>query len=139
MGETRVRQATELVIAAGGPEVIISGRAAAFLLRYAGLNQYHVDHRGEDPEIDQTLVALKVAALAWRGTATGTQEAAKPELDRGSQWLSTSQAAAAIQVTDRAIRKAIRERRLHAEKVGRTYRISREQLAHYRERRGSRA
>ena len=132
-----VRRAKDLVIGVSGPEVVVSGRAAAWLLRYAGLNEYHLDHRGEDAEIDETLVALKVAALTWRNTATGTADAPKPELDAQSEWLSTKQAADALAMTDRAIRKAIRENRLKATTVGRAYRINREQLAHFKARKGT--
>ncbi|MEV7762255.1 helix-turn-helix domain-containing protein [Curtobacterium flaccumfaciens] len=133
----RVRKASELVVGVSGPEVIVSGRSAAWLLRYAGLNEYHLDHRGEDAEIDETLVALKVAALSWRNTATGTADAPKAELNAQSDWLSTTQAADALAMTDRAIRKAIRENRLKATTVGRAYRINREQLAHFKARKGT--
>jgi excisionase family DNA binding protein len=133
----RTRRASELIVGTAGPEVIVSGRAAAWLLRYAGLNEYHLDHRGEDAEIDETLVALKVAGLAWRNTATGTVDAPKAELDAQSDWLSTKQAADALAMTDRAIRKAIRENRLKATTVGRAYRINREQLAHFKARKGN--
>jgi len=60
----RTRRASELIVGTSGPKVIVSGRAAAGLLRYAGLNEYHLNHRGEDAEIDETLVALKAAGLA---------------------------------------------------------------------------
>lgn len=79
-GARRVRRASELILGHHGPEVIVSARAAAFLLRYAALDQYHREHRGEDAEIDETLVALKTAALIWRNTETGTMNAARPEL-----------------------------------------------------------
>jgi excisionase family DNA binding protein len=131
----RVRQASELVVGVHGPEVIVSARSAAFLLRYADLDRYHVLHRGEDAEIDQTLVALKTAALIWRNAATGTKNAPTAELGAQYEWFSTSQAAAALAMTDRAIRKAIRENRLKATSIGRAYRINREQLAHFRENR----
>lgn len=129
-----IRQAKELVHGTDGPVVLISARAAAWLIRYAELERYHEGHRGEDAEIDQTLIALKVAALSWRNTATGTKSAAKPELAAQLEWLSTRQAADALAMTDRAIRKAIRENRLKATMVGRAYRINREQLAHFKAR-----
>ncbi|MEG8035381.1 helix-turn-helix domain-containing protein [Sphingomonas sp. LR61] len=132
-----IRQARELVHGTDGPVVLISARAAAWLIRYAELERYHEVHRGEDAEIDQTLIALKVAALSWRNTATGTKSAATPELAAQSEWLSTKQAADALAMTDRAIRKAIRENRLKATTVGRAYRINREQLAHFKARKGT--
>jgi excisionase family DNA binding protein len=137
VSDRRVRQASELVIGVHGPEVIVSARSAAFLLRYADLDRYHLQHRGEDAEIDQTLVALKTAALIWRNTVTGTMNAPLPELSAQYEWFSTDQAAAALAMTDRAIRKAIRENRLKATLVGRAYRINREQLAHFKARRGN--
>ncbi|WP_146238538.1 excisionase family DNA-binding protein [Curtobacterium sp. MCPF17_003] len=133
----RVKQASELLTGVDGPVVLLSARACAWLLRYAELDRYHLDHRGEDAEIDQSLIALKTAALIWRNTATGTKNAARPELTPDSEWLSTKQAADALAMTDRAIRKAIRENRLQANTVGRAYRINREQLAHFKARKGT--
>jgi excisionase family DNA binding protein len=132
------RQARELVHGIDGPVAVISGRAAAWMLRYAGLEQYHAEHRGEDAEIDQVLIALKVVALSWRNSVTGTSNAVTPELNAQSEWLGTKQAADALAMTDRAIRKAIRENRLKATTVGRAYRINREQLAHFKARKGNR-
>lgn len=134
MTDRRTRQAHELVVGADGPIVTVSARVAAFLMRHAGLNTYHLDHRGIDPEVDQTLIALNVLALHWRATATGTKNAAQPELDTQLEWLNTTQAGAALAMTDSAIRKAIRENRLQANRVGRAYRINREQLAHFKAR-----
>lgn len=131
------RSARELIHGTNGPVVIVSGRVAAWMLRYAELEHYHADYRGLDAEIDQTLIALKVAALSWRSSATGMRDAAIPELSPGLQWLSTKQAADALAMTDRAIRKAIRENRLQATTIGRAYRINREQLAHFKARKES--
>jgi excisionase family DNA binding protein len=132
--EHRTRQATELVVGSDGPVVTVSARVAAILMRSADLSTYHLKHRGIDPEVDQTLIALKVIALSWRKTATGTKNAARPELDAQLEWLSTEQAGAALAMTGRAIRKAIRENRLQASRIGRAYRINREQLAHFKAR-----
>lgn len=130
------RQARELLHGLDGPAVVVPARTAAWLLRYADLDRYHLNHRGEDAEVDQVLIALKAAALIWRETATGTKNAPKPELPPQLQWLSTKQAADALAMTDRAIRKAIRENRLQATIIGRAYRINREQLAHFKARKG---
>lgn len=132
-----IRPARELIHGSQGPEVVVSGRAAAWLLRYAELDRYHLAHRGEDAEIDQVLIAMKVVALSWRESATGTRDAPIAELPAKLQWLSTKQAADALAMTDRAIRKAIREKRLQATTVGRAYRINLEQLAHFKARKGS--
>ncbi|PZE93901.1 hypothetical protein DEJ00_01395 [Curtobacterium sp. MCLR17_039] len=128
------RQPENLVVGSHGPEVTVTGRVAAYLLRHAGLDAYRRQHRGEDPEVDNTLVALTVVALNWRSSATGTREAATPELDHTADWMSTRQAADALGLSDRGIRKAIQEHRLHAVRVGRAWRVDREQLAQYTER-----
>ncbi|MBT1582574.1 helix-turn-helix domain-containing protein [Curtobacterium flaccumfaciens] len=82
-------------------------------------------------------MALKVVALSWRNTASGTADAPKAELDAQSDWLTTTQAADALAMTDRAIRKTIRGNRLKATTVGRAYRINREQFAHFKARKGT--
>lgn len=64
-------------------------------------------------------------------------DAPKAELVPQLEWLSTKQAADALAMTDRAIRKAIRENRLKATTIGRAYRINREQLAHFKARKGT--
>jgi excisionase family DNA binding protein len=126
------REASQLILGTDGPVVVVSARTAAYLLRYADLERFRREHRGEDSEVDQTLIAMTVVALHWRGTATGTKEAPQPELDRSSVWLSTQQAAGALAMTDSGIRKAIRENRLRATRVGKAWRINQEQLAHFR-------
>lgn len=115
--------------------IFVSARAAAYLLRYAGLDAFRINHRGDDPEIDATLVAMTIVALQWRSDATGTKEAARPELDRTSEWLSTRQVATQLHISESGVRKAIRERRLDAESVAGRYRVNREQLAHFTQRR----
>ncbi|TDN42555.1 excisionase family DNA binding protein [Curtobacterium flaccumfaciens] len=128
------RPPEHLVLGGRGPEAVVTGRVAAYLLRHAGLDDYRRRHRGEDPEVDNTLVALTLVALTWRSSATGTRQAATPELDHTADWMSTRQAAEALGLSDRGIRKAIQERRLHAVRVGRAWRVDREQLAQYTER-----
>ena len=135
-GRMPARDVERRVIGVNGPEVVVPGRVAAYLLRNAGLDVYRREHRGEDPEVDNTLLALTIIALHWRNTATGTRNAAAPELAASSEWLSTNQAATVLGLTERGIRKAIQEHRLQATRVGRTWRISREQLAHYQQRTG---
>lgn len=122
-----------MLIGQNGPAVIISARTAAWLERYAGLSALRVRVRGTDPQISAELQELRVAAMSWRGSATGTEEAAKPEPDTESdQWLSTGEAALVAGVTDRAIRKAISDGRLPATDSSGRHRISREDLEHYR-------
>lgn len=122
-----------LILGRSGPEVRISGRVAAFLERHANLAQFRRDIRGRDRELDAALTALGFAAAEWRSTATGTRRAGPPEPETPSKWLSTTQAATQLHITDRAVRKAIDEERLAATKTDGRWRINAEDLAHYRE------
>lgn len=120
------------VIGTDGPAVVLNARACAWLERYARLSDLRVRVRGTDPEISRQLEEIRYAAMAWRGSATGTKEAAKPEPATQLEWLSTGQAADLLGIGDRAVRKAIAETRLNATEVAGRYRISREDVEHYR-------
>lgn len=149
MAATGPRPASTLVHGVDGPVVVISGRVAAYLGRYAGLDDYRAQHRGRDAEVDEALVALRVVAMAWRARAVGT--AASPDVvdDAGcadttvratgtqpaassSHGLTTTQAAARLGVGAEAIRKAIREERLPAQQLDGRWWIEPEALEHYR-------
>jgi len=123
------RPAEHLILAGG---VYVSARVCAYLNRYANLEAFRLGHRGTDPEVDNTLVAFRMAELHWRGTATGTRTAAEPELARTSEWLSTTQAEVHLRIGARAIRKALTEGRLQGEQVAGRWRVSREAIAHYK-------
>jgi excisionase family DNA binding protein len=127
-----VKTPEHLVHGIDGPVVILSSRVAAYLNRYAGLDAYRSAHRGEDPEVDQALLSIAIVAAQWRSSATGTPQATKPELAANSEWLSTTDAASRLQMTDGGIRKAIREHRLKATTVAGRHRISRTDFEHYR-------
>lgn len=120
------------LIGVDGPAVVLDARTCAWLERYAGLTSLRVRVRGTDPQISRDLQDIRVAALAWRGSAAGTERDTKPELAAESEWLSTGQVADELMITDRAIRKAISEGRLTATNLNGRYRISREDLEHYR-------
>ncbi|WP_368665896.1 helix-turn-helix domain-containing protein [Cryobacterium sp. Y62] len=62
----------------------------------------------------------------------GTRPAALPDPEPHCEWLTTTQAANRLGMTDRGIRKAIATGRLQAESVDGHWRISREQLQHFR-------
>lgn len=132
------RPAEHLIHGVDGPIVIVTGRVAAYLNRYAGLDAYRRANRGADAEVDQALQALRRADLWWRESATGTKKAPEPELDASFEWLSTTQAGTQLGVTDRAIRKAIDEGRLKALRVDDRWRISRTDFEHYRAGRSTR-
>lgn len=114
------------------PVVVVPARVCAWLERHARLNEVRVENRGADPEVDAVLVALRLAALTWRTSATGTPVAAKPEPATDlNQWLSTTQAADILYITDRAVRLAISEKRLPATQVNGRWRITREDVQHF--------
>lgn len=115
------RPAEHLVHGMNGPVVVVGGRVAAWLLSRAGLNEYHRGHRGDDPEVDQVLVALKLAAAAWLernvGTDHGTRAADRPPQDSPSpRWLNTTTTARVLGITTRAVVKAISAGRLPAQR-----------------------
>ncbi|MDO9398388.1 MAG: helix-turn-helix domain-containing protein [Herbiconiux sp.] len=113
--------------------MIVPRRVCAYLNRYADLDRFRLQTRGQDAEVDGVLVAFRVAALSWQEAATGTKEAAPPELEGSSDnWMSTTQAATQLGIGDRAVRKAIAEGRLHAENIAGRWRIRRDQLQHFR-------
>ena len=116
-----------------GPVAVVPGRVAAWLERHADLRRIRTEARGVDPEVDAVLVALALAAATWRTSATGSNLAKSAEVEAPSAlWLTSSQAADHLGIGDRAIRLAIAERRLPAEKVGGQWRINREDIEHYR-------
>lgn len=121
-----------------GPVVVVPARVATWLLRRAGLEAYHRDHRGADPEVDAVLTALKVADRAWRaaqGADQGTGADSTRSEQTGCPWLSTREAAARLGITDRAVRKAIAGGRLKADWVGGVHALDPEDVALYRPRR----
>jgi excisionase family DNA binding protein len=115
------------------PIVILPARVAAWLERHAGLNDLRVRARGADPEVDSVLQALHRASLHWRTTVTGSNQAPAPEAPTElNQWLSTTQAADRLGITDRAVRLAIAEHRLPATSLNGRWRITREDIAHFK-------
>lgn len=120
------------VLGVGGPVAIVPGRVSAWLEDRAGLREARVRHRGIDAEVDACLVAVAVAATAWRSSAcgTGTRNQAEPEAQSGP--MTTREAADELGCTARGVRKAIGERRLPARLVGGRWLVDREDLAHYR-------
>lgn len=119
-----------------GPAVVVPARVAAWLERYARLRQIRVEHRGADPEVDSVLVALAVAAAAWRqqtgvSSDQGTDQRKQPELGPCSD-MSTTEAADRLNMTDRGVRAAIAAGRLHAHRDGDRWRVDPEALEHYR-------
>jgi excisionase family DNA binding protein len=113
-----------------GPCVIVPARVASWLERYCQLNEARITARGKDPEVDNVLNAIRVTAMAWRASATGSTQPAEPE--ELTPWVGTSEASEELDVTDRAIRHAIKENRLKASNINGRWRIAREDLEHYK-------
>jgi excisionase family DNA binding protein len=111
--------------------VIVPQRVAAWLERHAQLGRLRIDVRGADAEVDNVLTALRLAAMAWRDSACGTDARNLTEVEPLSV-LSTVQAAGELGITDRAVRLAIQEGRLTGQQVSGRWQISREDLEHYR-------
>lgn len=116
-----------------GPVAILPARVCALLERHADLDNFRIKNRGVDAQVDHALIALHSAAATWRRSRTGTAHPPAPEPARSS-WVTTTQAADALRVTSRAIRKAIQEGRLDATRVDDRWRITREDLEHFRAR-----
>lgn len=112
------------------PVAIIPGRVCAWMHDRLQLDNVRANIRGQDSEIDSVLVAITLAARRWRIAATGNNAAPTPENQQ--PWVSTTTAAAALGITDSAVRMAIRQGRLPAERLDGRWRITRESIEHYR-------
>lgn len=96
---------------------IIPPHIARWLERKSGMTP---DRRGKlrttDPEAYVALTALHISACrSENGTETA---AAQPNTSLSEMWLSTNEAAEALNVTDRCIRKWAAAGRLRARRVG---------------------
>lgn len=116
----------------GGEVVVVPARVAAWLLKYAHLDELRSQVRGADPEVDNALVALAVSGKYWLASATGSPRAPTAEVVAPSMLMSTSQAADSLGITARAVRLAIGEERLPAERVDGRWLITRDEVEHYR-------
>ena len=114
-----------------GQVVVIPARVCAYLGKRAGLDDFRIEHRGTDPEVDAVLVAMRLAALTWLTSATGSTPAPEVEAD-APLTVTTEEAATALGITGRAIRLAIQENRLNAQRIGNNWQIARADLEHFR-------
>jgi excisionase family DNA binding protein len=115
-----------------GPGVEVPGRVAAWLESKLDLRRVRTDVRGVDPEVDAVLADLHRVALVWRASATGSATTPPPEATPPLGWMSTTQAASLLKITDRAVRLAIQEHRLPAQQVAGRWRLTREDVEHYK-------
>jgi excisionase family DNA binding protein len=118
-----------------GTSVVIDGRICAVLNKLLGLDRIRSQVRGQDPQLDQELLAIRLAGIAYESSAAGTVSAPRPEpVSQSHQQLNgdtvnTTTAATILGITDRAVRKAITEKRLKATQLDGRYRITREDLS----------
>lgn len=120
-----------------GPSVVLDGRACALLNRALNLDRVRVELRGQTPELDWALQAIKLGALAHASSVGGTSVAPQPEPRIAStevDSVSTSLAAELLGITPRAVRRAIAEKRLPATRLDGRWRIARDDLQYYRSR-----
>ncbi len=119
-----------------GPTILLTSRFAAWL-EAQGLSALRVNARGIDPEFDAQLSALHFAALWWR-TATSAHAEAAAEIFRPDAevapvlTVNTTKAAELLDISPRAVRLAAKAGRLQAEKVDGQWRITREDVEHFR-------
>lgn len=114
-----------------GAVVVVPGRVAAQLDRLLDLTHLRTAVRGQDPETDAVLVALRVAALAWRTSAGGLPE--RTSADPMPAWITTSQTAELLGVDPRHVRRLITHGRLTGKQLPTgTWLVERETAEHYR-------
>ncbi len=122
----------------GAPVVVVSARVAAWLLVHTDLARHRVDVRGTDPEVDAQLGALTYVGNLWRtatsatSAATGSGLVEVPEVAASSGFMSSTEAADLLGVTDRAVRLACTGGRLPAARIDGRWQISRDDFDTYR-------
>lgn len=128
------------ILRVGQDSVVVPARVAHLLEQQLDLAALRVRLRGLDPEASGVLEDIHLVALEWSSALAGTRAAELPEpaeesVSKEANWMSTTQAAGRLGMTDRGVRKAIREGRLNAHLVDERYRITFADLEHFRARR----
>ena len=119
-----------------GAVAVLPGYVCWLLNNAAGLDKLRTQVRGQNPDLDQGLMAIRLAGLAYESSCTGTKPAPQPEpMSKSHQptteTYGTSTAATILGISDRAVRKAIAEKRLHATRLDGRYRMTQQDLATY--------
>jgi excisionase family DNA binding protein len=120
------------VVGLHGMGVEIPGRVAAWLEARLDLRRLRVDVRGIDAEVDAVLADLHRVALTWSTSVDGKNQAEPTEAVALLPWLTVSEAADQLSVSESRVRQLVRARCLPAEQVDRRWRISRTDFEHYR-------
>jgi hypothetical protein len=117
-----------------GPVVVLPAGVARWLEEQTDLPRRRVAVRGDDVELDQALLAIRLAAMqvgAVPGAAVGTDPPAMPVAEPE---LTVNQAAHRIGIRPRAVRRALEEQRLAGRKAGGRWLIQPADADHYRHR-----
>ncbi len=120
-----------------GPVVVVSGRMCDWFLRHTDMAKVRVAQRGLDPEVDAVLNAITYQGQAHRTCASAstgaTALADPPQVPSAlSERLGTTAAADLLNITEQAVRLAIKKKRLPAEKVDDRWQITRHDVERYR-------
>ena len=110
--------------------IVVPPRIAAWLESKAGMtSERRIMLRGSDPLAYEVLTALRYAALQHGASANGRIIAVRQQVTQDlSMWMTTSEAAAQLGVTDRAIRQRIASGKLPAMRRGSRWLIYRDHL-----------
>ena len=120
-----------------GAVAVIDGRICHMLNKLVGLDKLRAQVRGQDAQLDQTLLAIRLAGTAYDETASaGTISAPREEpvsqsTPQLNDTLSTTEAATLLHLTRRAVSNECKQKRLPATLVGGRYRITHDDLAAY--------
>ena len=116
--------------------VVVDGRVCAWLNKLS-LDNLRGQIRGQNAQLDQALLAIRLAGIAYDESASvGTVSAPREEPVSQSKsqlndTLGTTEAANLLHMTRRAVSKECKQKRLPATLVGGRYRITRDDLAIY--------
>jgi len=109
-----------------GPVVVVPAWAARWLELHTDIARQRINRRGEEPAVDEVLLALHYAAThaaaSDRTSVAGSVPPRLPEVPRESS-MSVSELAEQVGITGRAVRQAITAGRLHAHRSGHRYLI----------------
>jgi len=120
-----------------GPGVFVPCSVAAWLNDRYRLDLVRAQVRGTDPDVDAVLMAITQAAKAWRLTDYGSIPG--PLSEPARQLVSTGKAADILGISGRAVRAAIINRKLPAQRVDGRWQIERHDIDNYRTARLNRA
>ena len=134
------RPAEHLVHGINGPCVVLDGQVCAILDQLLSLDKVGRQYRGQSEQLDHSLRAIRLAGAAYtQSSCKGTKSAPTSEPDTRSQrqlndTVSTTTAASILGLTNRAVVKAINEKRLIADKPDGRWRITRKDLHEFQTR-----